>query len=144
MTLAKHALAAQNRQPNPPSAVVQRVAGVADQKFAAFRNVRWSPSHFEALNVFAAEQMNMAGEGVLVYSTVRGNVRNKNALVMSIEGTDDSFIVQVDTRLSRVPQGSRWLVVGFVMPQVLNIKNQTRSIDQNARVVLTHYLLSVR
>jgi hypothetical protein len=143
MTLAKHALAVQSRKPSLRPDVIKRVAQVADQKFAGLRQVPWSRELLETINTFAADQMNKVGEGILVCVSVRGNVRNQKALLMGIEGTDEAMVLRVGLNLTKVQLGSRWLVVGFVTPQVAQVRNQTGSVVRRARVVLTHYMFPV-
>jgi hypothetical protein len=144
MTLARHAQVVQSRTPNLRPDVIQRVAQVAHQKFAAMRQAPWSREVFGAINTFATDQLDKVGEGILVYCTVRGKVRNQNALLMDIEGTDESMVLRVGPNLTKAQRGSRWVAVGFVTPQVGQVGDQTGSVARKARVVLTHYMLSVR
>jgi S1-C subfamily serine protease len=144
MTLAKHAQVAGSRAPNARSDVIERVARVADEKFSALKGAPWSAEGLRAINSYAGDQLNAVGEGVLLYSSVLGNVRDQKALLMQVEGTGELLLVRAGSQSNTIPRGSRWLVVGFVMPQVANVQNQTRSIDRQARFVLTHYLLAIR
>jgi hypothetical protein len=143
MTLAKYAQTVRSRTPGLTPEAVQRAAHAADQKFAAIRQVPWSRGHFEAINSFATERLDEPWAGALLYSTVLGSVRNQSALLMGIEGTAKSMIVRVGPNARRLPTGSRWLVVGFVTPQVVQVQSKSRSMDQAARVVLTHYMIYV-
>jgi hypothetical protein len=126
MTLAKHAHAVQSRTPSLRPDVIQRVAEIADRKFAALGQVSWTAEHFEAINAFAADQINQVGEGVLLFSSVLGSVRNKNTLLMEIEGSGESVMLNVGSNVTRIRPGSQWLVVGFVTPQVVQVKSQAR------------------
>jgi hypothetical protein len=144
MTLAKHAHAVQSRTPSLRPDVIQRVAQIADQKFAALRQVSWTAEHLEAVNSFATDQISQIGEGVFLFCSVLGSVRNKNALLMKVEGSGESVIVNVGRSVTRMRPGSRWLVVGFVTPQVVRAKSQTRAAPRSARIVLTHYMLMLK
>jgi hypothetical protein len=144
MTLAKHAKLARSRTQDQHSNTVQRVAGVADQKFSALGKLSWSHDHFTALNAFAEHQMDNANEGIVLYCTVLGSVKEHQALLMELPGTNQTAIVRVGTQLANAARGSRWLVLGYVMPQVVKVKNQTGTFDQQARLLLTHYLLAIR
>jgi S1-C subfamily serine protease len=144
MTLAKHAQAVGSRAGNLQPNVVRSVAQVADQKFAELGRVPWSSRHFQAFNTFAKDQIDKAGEGVLVYCSVLGSAPDQNALLMEIEGTGVSVVVRAGPNVMRVSRGTRWLVLGFVLPQVVHVRSQTQSAARPARLVLTHYMLLVR
>jgi hypothetical protein len=142
MTLAKHALLAGGTS-KLQSNVIHRVAAVADQRFTALRELTWSDGRLNALNSFADGKLSNAGDGVLAYGVVLGKVRNQNTLLMRIDGTGSLIVLSGGSQLARMPRNSKLLVLGFVIPRLAKIQNATRTVDQQAPVVLTHYLLPV-
>jgi len=143
MTLARHAMLARNQSTKEQSQVLKRVAEVADQRFMLLRDVAWSTAHFEALNAFAEGNLNNAGEGVFTYCTVLGNLPKQNALLTKIVGTSSLMVLRGGSELTKVSRNTKWLVLGFILPQTAKIQNEGRSVDQQAPVILTRYMLLV-
>jgi hypothetical protein len=144
MTLARHARSLGSGNSQPKRGVVNRIAAVADQKFAGLKQVRWTTSLLASLNGFAPDQLNSIGEGIVVYCTVLGRLRDQNALLARIAGTEYLVTLKVPPDVAGVPGGSRALVLGLVLPQAVNVRNQTRTVNQRSRLLLTYYMLLVR
>ena len=144
MTLAKHASLVQNRTTKPQSDVIRRVADMADRQFAALQKLTWSSRQLGSLAPFADGMLDNAGEGVFAYCSVLGTLQRQNALLMKVEGTDDMMVLRSGSEISRVPRNANCLVLGFVLPQLANVQNETRSVKQQAPVVLAYYVLLLR
>jgi hypothetical protein len=97
-----------------------------------------------ALNIFASDQLDQSGEGVFLFCSVLANLQDKNALLVNLVGTDRTAVLSVGPRLGSVPRNSRWLVIGFVLPQLVKVQNQAKSMEQSSHLVLTHYMALVK
>jgi len=143
MTLAKHALAVQDARQAAPSAALKSVARFSDQAFASMEKLSWQPEQFSAINVFAADQADKTGHGIVLHGIVWAAVAEQGVLVMAIHGTQKPVLVKVGPLASKFPLGSRWIVLGFVTPKVHPVKVQGRRTPYPAHVLLVHYLLKV-
>ena len=144
MTLAKHIQSVGRRLPNFPPDDLDLIAAVADQKFAAMKKVAWNASALASLNEFALDQLSNTGEGVVVYCTAIRNVREQNAVLTKINGTEQLVILKGASHLGALKQGWHGLVLGFVLPPRATVRNHTRTVDQWSEMLLTHYVLLIR
>lgn len=145
MTLGKHLLSAGGALSNPAQRLaLQNLARVADEKFAAILQAPWTPQHFEALNRFAADQVDRVGEGIVMTSSVVGTDRSRGAVLMEIEGMATPVLVRVGDKAAKFAPGSRWFLIGFVTPEIARVNIEGRSGTRPARIVLTHYLITRR
>jgi hypothetical protein len=141
MTLARH-LQTDATRAAPLSGRARELIGFSDRLFLQMRRARWGPSQFEAINRFAAAQVDRVGTGAMLVATVAANVGSM--LLLEIQGTDKHVLVPVGPQLSKSPRGTRWLVIGIVSPQVARLETRTRPAPQRLPIVLAHYMLQVR
>jgi len=143
MTLAKHALLEANSRPGAPWTLVQNAAQVADQAFAAMRQADWGVAQFTAFNAFSPAQSEQAWQGVVLDGVVWAPTRQQGVVVMAIHGTQKPLLVQL-AGAAKLPQGSRWLVLGLVTSATAQIRIDGRPEPEQAHVLLVHYMLPVR
>ncbi len=143
MTLAKHARTAQSGNQQQQRAI-QRVAEVADERFAEIQKVGWNTGRLRAINSFTDVSINGAGEGVFAFCSVLGNAENESALLAKIEGTNKLVLMRGGPELARIPRNSKCVVLGLLLPQLVRVRDRARSMDQPTPVVLTHYVLRFR
>jgi hypothetical protein len=143
MTLAKHAAVVGQRAATPQHNVIQRVADVADERFAALRGLSWGPSQIKALSAYAARALETTWGGVFACCSARGGFRGENALLMELDRTGDFVVLRGGSNFPQTPLNTKWLVLGFVLPQSANVRDETRTVDPRASVVLTYYMLRV-
>jgi len=142
MTLAKHLQAIPQAVRAPPEAV-RNLVGFADQLFLQIRGAGWGPDQSKAINQYAVDRVDKAGEGAMLFTTVVGSVRN-TLLLLEIQGTGKRVLVPVGAVLGKSPRGTNWLVIGLVSQQKAQLKAPNQPDPQRIPVVLTHYMLKVR
>jgi hypothetical protein len=143
MTLAKHALVVQGASQSGVAPAVQNVANFTDQAYAALEKARWGPEQFTAMNVYAVDQVNEVGQGVILYGIVWASPEEPGVLVMAIQGVNKPVLVQAGQAASELAPGNRCLLLGFVTPKAVRINVKGRATPHSAHVLLAHYLLPV-
>ncbi len=145
MTLAKHASLAQSQTTKQQLDVIRRVAEVADRQFAVLQKLSWSARQLRSLAEYADGMLDNAGGGIFAYGSILGTVRQQNiSVLMKVDGTDDVIVLSGGAGLAQIRQNTRCLVLGFILPQRVNIQDKARSVSQQAPVVLTYYVLPLR
>jgi len=143
MTLARHIEAIGKRSPGRTQQALRNVANTANEKFAAIGRVHWTAGHFEMINRFAADQVDQVGEGIVLTCFAEGTDSQKGAVLMAIEGTGTPILVRAGAGASRFATKSRWLLLGFVSPEIARVRVGRQADSRPARIVLTHFLIAL-
>ncbi len=147
MTLVKHLETAQTGH-RVPRQITTALAGLADTLFYRMRTAVSGKQQQAALNRFAPAQLAKPGRGIVFAGTVTGSARNRNALLLRVDGvqadraTQESLaLVPVTASLRRCPPGVRWMVLGMVSTATARIDFAKRADPVQARVLIAHYLI---
>jgi S1-C subfamily serine protease len=142
MTIAKHASLEQKPTVSPQH-VTHRVARVADEQFAIINGQSWNEDQINSLRDFAVPALNDLGGGFFASCSFIANLDTQRAWVASVEGTKEILLLRGGKRYARAPKNTKCIVLGFVLPQLVNVKiqNQSRSMQQRAPVVLLGYAI---
>ena len=144
ITLAKHASLVKSKTTKLQSDVIRRVVAVADRQYAAMQKLTWSAGQLRSLSQYADRLLDTAGDGVFVYGSILGAVRQQNAVLMKVVGTGDVIVLSGSAALARMRSGARCLVLGYVLPRQVILRDKTGTINQRAPVVLTYYVLPLQ
>ncbi len=144
MTLARHLQAAGKGAQGRAQTALQNLAKVANERFAAIRRVAWTAERLEPINQLAVDQLDHVGEGILFNAVVVGADRGRGAVLMEIEPTGSPVLVRLGPLAAKFAPKSRWILIGFVTPEIARVNIQGRTDTRPVRIVLTHYLLACR
>ncbi|NUQ62942.1 MAG: trypsin-like peptidase domain-containing protein [Pirellulales bacterium] len=145
MTLARHVESLSQR--SPPGRAQQslhNVANVANEKFAAIGKIPWTREHFEAINRFAADQVDQVGEGIVLTCVVLGTGPQQGVVLLEIEGAGTPVLIRAGAEAAKFAPKSRWFLLGFVTPEIARVQMVGRADARAARTLLTHYMIAFR
>jgi hypothetical protein len=142
MTIAKHA-SLERKPTTSRQHVTHRVARVADEQFAILKRQSWTQDQINTIKDFAVPALNDLGGGFFASCSFIANLDNQKAWVANIDGTQEIMLLRGGKRFAPAPKNTKCLVLGLVLPQLVNVKiqNERRSIQQRAPVVLMGYVI---
>ena len=138
LTLANLALAMSNaKDPESPA----ELGAAADDLFGEIKKVAWTADHIEAINQYAIDHLETAGEGVVFVGPVKANkvLPNGDILFLFLIGSTPAVVTTADHSAANLETDARMLVFGRITDQKapVNINGQASRVQ----VIVAHYMM---
>jgi len=124
------------------------LGAMADQFFEKIKQVSWTDDHAKAINQQAAGQLAAAGHGAVFVGTLKAKANDQSgkptALLFEASGVKDILLVPAAGDALKAAAGSKWLVLGIILPQTGQAKGPGQSEPQTVRFILSRYMLPMK